>query len=99
MTGLPGTIALQHGFVSCLVRTVDTDVVVILTGKLHQLQDLCPKVNIWVAFGTGRNLSYICINGIAQTLGKKNSTALPVFHSFTGCDTVSAFLEKWKKLG
>jgi len=60
---------------------------------------LCPKANIWVAFGTGRNFSYIHINVIAQTLGKENSTALPVFYSFTGCDTVSAFLGKGKKSG
>lgn len=91
--------ALQQGCVSCLVRTVDTDVIVILTGKFHQLQDLCPNTSIWVEFGTGRNISYVHINSIAQQLGIEKSTALPVFHSFTGCDTVSAFLGKGKKSG
>lgn len=43
--------ALQQGSIYCMVRTVYTDVVVILTGKFYQLQDLCPKANIWVAFG------------------------------------------------
>ncbi|KAJ1101834.1 hypothetical protein NDU88_006898 [Pleurodeles waltl] len=88
--------ALQQGKVSCLVRTVYTDVV-ILREKVHQLQDLCPKANIWVGISTERNFSYIHNIVIAQSLVKENSTALPVFHSFTVCHTVYSFLGKRKK--
>lgn len=87
---------LQTGSCTCLVRTVDTDVIVIITGKFHQLQALCPAANIWVAFGTGKNFTHFHINTIAHALGEEKSTALPTFHSFTGCDTVSAFFGKGK---
>ncbi len=43
---------LKSGCSSCVVRTVDTDVVVILIGKFHQLLTINPSVSIWVAFGT-----------------------------------------------
>ena len=47
--------ALKGGSSTCLVRTVDTDVVVILTGELSKLQSIYPTASIWVAFGTGKN--------------------------------------------
>ena len=89
--------ALQNGCTNCLVRTVDTDVIVILIGKFHELITLCEEVNIWVAFGTGKNFTYHHINAIYEDLGREKSLALPVFHSFTGCDTTSAFFGKGKK--
>ncbi|KAK5916100.1 hypothetical protein CesoFtcFv8_001632 [Champsocephalus esox] len=85
--------ALEHG----LVRTVDTDVVVILIGKFHTLLTKYPTADIWVAFGTGKSYTYHHINTICHTLGKDRLTALPVFHCFTGCDTTSAFCRKGKK--
>ena len=64
--------ALQTGSSSCLVRTVDTDVIVILTGKLSKLRDICPTVNIWVAFGTGKHYTYYHINKLLPFLGKRS---------------------------
>ncbi|KAG0730168.1 hypothetical protein GWK47_028830 [Chionoecetes opilio] len=52
---------------------------------------------IWVAFGTGKNFMYLDINAICYALGKDRSTALPMFHSFTCCDTTSAFFGTGKK--
>ena len=89
--------ALLNGCTSCLVRTVDTDIMVILIGKFHHLITLCRDVNIWVAFGTGRHFTYHHINAISEVLGREKSLALPVFHSFTGCDTTSAFFGRGKK--
>ena len=80
-----------------LVRTVDTDVVVILVGKLHHLINICNDVNIWVSFGTGKNFTYYHINAIYEELGREKSLALPVFHCFTGFDTTSTFFERGKK--
>ena len=70
---------------------------VILIGKFHHLISLCRNVNIWVAFGTGKYFTYYNINVIYENLGREKSLALPVFHSFTGCDTTSAFFGKGKK--
>ena len=44
--------ALRNGCTNCMVRTVDTDVVVILLG-FHHWMTLGKDVKIWVAFGTG----------------------------------------------
>jgi hypothetical protein len=89
--------AILNGCTNCMVRTVDTDVVVILIGKFHHLITLCPDVSIWVAFGTGKHFTYHHINAIYAALGTEKSMALPLFHSFTGCDTTSAFFGKGKK--
>ena len=83
---------MNSGCSTCLVRTVDTDVVVILIGKFHCLLTLHLSARIWVAFGTGKNFEYLDINSISRALGKQKSLALPVFHSFIGCDTTSTFL-------
>ena len=91
--------ALLNGCVKCVMRTVDTDVVVILIGKLHHLITLCQDVSIWITFGTGNNFTYYHINAIYEDLGREKSLSLPVFHSFTGCDTTSAFIGKGKKSG
>ena len=80
-----------------LVRTVDTDVLVILVGKLHVLKEVQPELDLWLVFGMGRNFRFISINSICDILGKPQSTFLPVFHALTGCDTASCFFGKGKK--
>ena len=80
-----------------LVRTVDTDVLVILVGKLHDLKEVQPELDLWLAFGMGRNFRFISVNSICAILGKPRSTSLPVFHALTGCDTTSGFFGKGKK--
>ena len=89
--------ALEHGASTCLVRTVDTDVVVILIGKFHAMVAKYPTADIWVAFGTGKSYTYLHINDICHSLGKEKSTALPIFHCYTGCDTTSALCGKGNK--
>jgi len=84
--------ALDNGATTCLVHTVDTDVVIILGGKLYVLLERHPAADILVAFGTGNNFKQIHINAVCNYLGKEKSTALPTFHSFSGCDTTSSFL-------
>ena len=54
--------ALNKGQKSCLVRTVDTDVVVILIGKLHCLLHANADADIWAAFGAGKHFTYWYIN-------------------------------------
>lgn len=84
------------GTITALIRTVDTDVVVILVGKFYDLKSINHNLQIWVAFGMGKNFRYLSINRICEALGEKKSRALPVFHAFSGCDTTSAFNGKGK---
>ena len=63
-----------------------------------------------LGFPTSRGVNkyhrYISAQGIAKALGKKKTEALPFFHAFTGCDTISFFngigkkkaWETWKVL-
>ena len=83
--------ALENGATTCLVRTVDTDVIVIIVGTFHYLRDQHPAADVWIAFGTGRNFRYLHINAICNALGREKAIALPIFHSVTGCDTTSTF--------
>ena len=89
--------ALERGAESVLVRTVDTDVVVILVGKFHDLLAYNQLSKVWVAFGMGRHFSVININEICSSLGESETRALPVFHAFTGCDCTSQFCGIGKK--
>lgn len=57
------------------------------------------KLNInelWIAFGSGTSLRYLAVHEIVSRLGPEKARSLPVFHAFTGCDTVSCFSEKGK---
>ena len=75
------------------VRTVDTDVVVLLVGHFSSFG----PCDIWVEFGMGKNFRRLHINDIVQNLGDRPSRALLVFHAYTGCDTTSSFTGIGKK--
>ena len=76
--------ALDKGCSTCLVHTVDTDVVVILIGKYHSLTSQHQMTAIWVAFGIGKNFMYLDVNAICQNLGKDKSSALPIHNLAKG---------------
>lgn len=75
-----------------MIRTVDTDVVVIVVSCFYAIN----AAEIWVAFGTVKHFRYISIHELANTLGLEQAYALPVFHAFTGCNTVLLFAVKGK---
>ena len=64
---------------------------------LNALLTKDPTADILIAFGTGKNFTYIHINAICNALEKCKSMSLPIFHGFIGCYTTSAFLGKGKK--
>ena len=71
--------------------------VVILVGKFYDLLKTQPLTDIWMAFGMGKKYRYLNINAICESLGESKSQALPFLHSYSGCDTTSAFHGKGKK--
>jgi len=89
---------LQQDMKTIEVRTVETDVVVILVGVFYDLNAIQPLVNIWIAIGVGKNYKLTSINAICHTLREPKSRALPVFHALSGCDTTSEFRGKVKSL-
>ena len=86
--------ALYGGNLKILIRTVDTDVVV-LTVSLASI--LGPEYEIWLAFGSGKHFRHLPAHTIAAGLGDNKAQALPMSHSLTGCDTVSSFVGHGKK--
>lgn len=85
--------AVSQGCHKILVRTVDTDVVVLAVATVQSLEN----VELWILFGSGKDLRYIPVHEISVSLGPQKSYGLPVFHAFTGCDTVSQFSFVGKK--
>ena len=71
--------------------TVDSDVIANLIGKYHNLTKLKPYIDLWIAFGTGRNFQFYSINNICSSLSEIQSRAIPVFHA-KGSITRSGFL-------
>lgn len=81
-----------------MLRTVDTDVVVLAVFTVQMLRDReSQPFELWVSFGTGKNHKNIPAHIITSSLGPQGARFLPAFHAFTGCDTVSSFLGKGKK--
>jgi len=78
-----------------LIRTVDSDVVVLAVFVFPQLT--IPLAALWIAFGTGKHFHFIPVHEICASLGPPKCFALPIFHAFTGCDTVSSFAGKGKR--
>ena len=85
--------AVKQGYTKESVRTVDTDVVVLAVMAAQRLD----IDELWVAFVIGRSFRFIAVHEIAETLGPDKCQALPFFHAFTGCDTVSCFGGRGKK--
>ena len=89
--------AVQCGHKRILLRTVDTDVLVLSVASIPKLHEFDKSVEVWIGFGTGKHHRYIPAHGIANSLAPQVALALPAFHAFTGCDTVSMFFGKGKK--
>ena len=75
-----------------LIRTVDSDVVVLAVYAFAQLNSSLNEH--WVAFGTGKHFRLLPAYKICAAIGLDKCLALHMFHAFTGCDTVSFF---WKR--
>ena len=82
----------KEGYGKVMLRTVDTDVVVLAVAFFSRL-DLG---ELWIAFGAGKAFCYIAIHEIAASLGQEKCEALQFFHAFTGCDQTSAFSGRGK---
>ena len=73
---------VRNGHRQLLIRSVDTDVVVIAISTFHMIS----PDELWIAFGMRKHYRLIPIHELTETLGEEKCKALPFFHSFTGCD-------------
>ena len=78
---------MKHGYNKVSIRTVDTDVAVLAVTSAQGLN----ITELWIAFGYGKNFRYLPAHEMVNALGPDRCVALPMFHAFTACDTVSCF--------
>ena len=83
------------GFNKIMLRTIDTDVLVIAIATFHELA----LSELWIAFGVGKHFRFVPvrIHEIASSMGQQKSRALLAFHVFPGSDQTSSFANKGKK--
>ena len=85
--------AANHGYGKVMIRTVDSDVLVLAIAAVNEAH----IDELWVAFATGKSFRYLPAHEIALSLGPRKSNALLFLHAFSGCDTVSSFAGRGKK--
>ena len=62
--------AANHGHHNIIIKTVDTDVVVL---AVSVAQGLLPEDELWLAFGTGKSFRYLAAHEIAAGLGPEKA--------------------------
>ena len=88
--------AVMKGRANVIVRTVDSDIIVILLGFMDKFLEINPGTSIVVDYGvTNRRL--ININDSYRNLSDSISQAVMVFHALSGCDSRASFFKKNKK--
>ena len=63
-----------------------------MTQQSMAIQKHSPELWMELWIGTGKTIQCIPVHQVIQSLGPGNSVALPLVHSYTGCDTSSSFL-------
>ena len=81
--------------IKTIVKTVDTDVFLLLLVCRHSGGNFSSIVFVWLEIGKLNSCFYL-INDIALYLGEEVCQALPFLHAYTGCDTVSSFFSHGK---
>ena len=81
------------GHQNILVKSVDSDIIVIAILVYHQLN----IDKFWVEYGVGKHRRFVPIHEYAVAIGEDKCSALSFWYAFTGCDTVSAFAGRGKK--
>jgi len=79
--------AMQE-FNTVVIRTVDTDVMIIAISMFQHLG----LSELWIAFGTGKNFHYVPIRDIVKEMGPTKARSLTAFHAFTWRDQTSSFV-------
>jgi len=80
--------AAHAAYKKILIRTVDTDVVVLAVALARTLKE---ETEVWVSISTGKSFCVLAGHEIAWALGPEKAQALPMFVALMGCDTLSCF--------
>lgn len=83
--------AFDTNHTKIMIRTVDSDVIVIAASTFNRMSITGQSLQLWIDFGVGKSRRYIAIHLLDTSIPRNVLDNLPFFHAFTGCDTVSAF--------
>ena len=85
---------VRSGVKQCVVRTVDTDVVISLIAYRRLAENI--DCVVFACLSSAVSNRFYNINKIAEELGDRKCRALPFFYALTGCDIVSSFFNQGK---
>ena len=83
--------AAKIGFKAAVIRTPDTDILMIL---LHDAQNI--PLTVYVDIGTGKNRTLVNVSDLADSLGNDYCTMALGLYVYTGENATSAFRGKGK---
>ena len=86
--------ALDKGGRSVFVRTVDTDVLVILIAQFHTLSSIWSGLSFWVAFGMERIFSCFLLTPFVSIWASRNAVC---FHFFQYLPAATLRQHSWGK--
>ena len=72
--------AVTNGHTSIIIRSTDTDVIVLATSVASQLA----ISELWIVFGPGKNQRVLPAHVYAKQLGIEKTFTLPLFQALTG---------------
>lgn len=84
--------AADTGYKKILIRTVDSNIIVLCIGHIGSME----LHELWVAYRVGKHFCYVPVHYIVSSHGAEVAIAMLVFHAFTGCDTTSVFAGRGK---
>ena len=90
---------LKIGHANVLVRTCDSDVVVILRYHFPLFEATSvTSCEVYISYGTGKHRRILSIRTIVEAISQKFCSALPLLHAVTGCDSTSALKGRSKRM-
>ena len=78
---------MQQGKSRVSIHTVDNNLIVLAVTS-SQGFDIS---ELWIAFGAGKSFRFLACHETVRALGPDQCIALPLFHAFSECYTVSCF--------
>ena len=84
--------AADNGYETIVLKTLDTDVLVIACSVSHHI-----PCTLLLEIGAGNNRRMVDVTAVGRKLGAPVCNALPGLHAFTGCDSTSAFAFRGKR--
>ena len=89
--------SIKLGKTKILVRTGDSDVLIILIGHCKRLLQTQSRLELFCELHTSQSgkksdvTGYLDVVAIARSFGLNYSTGLPLLHAFSGCDYTPSF--------